>query len=261
MTRKILQISDCHLVVAGAELLGVDTQASLEAVLAQATAQHAADAIIASGDLAHDPVPEVYARFLQTVRDASSAPLLCLPGNHDVLTAMAQAGLPLAPLTLPPWQLVPLDSHVDEEPQALISAADRAATAAMLAGSEMPFVLVATHHPPVLINCPWLDRDRIQNGEELVEWLSECSAVRGTSRLRGVVFGHAHQEVVGRLSGLPLWGTPSTCFQFLPESETFSLDTQPPGYRWLFLEDDGSITTEVGRVQGFAMEPRTPQLS
>ncbi len=258
MTRKILQISDCHLVVAGARLLGVDTQASLEAVLDQAMRQHTPDAIIASGDLAHDPLPEVYGRFLQTVRDASTAPLLCLPGNHDVLAAMDEAGLPLTPLALPPWQLVPLDSHVDEEPQALISAADRATTAAMLAAGDMPFVVVATHHPLFEVNCPWLDRDRIQNGEELVEWLSECSAVRGTSRLRGVVFGHAHQEVVGRLSGVPLWGVPSTCFQFLPESEMFSLDTQPPGYRWLFLEDDGNITTEVERVHGFAIEPRMP---
>ena len=218
MTRRILQITDCHLVLPGTELIGVDTQASLEASLEQAMSRYTPDAIIASGDLAHDPVPEVYARFLATVRTASTAPLLCLPGNHDVLSAMSAAGLPLTPLELPPWQLVPLDSHVDEAPQAMITAADRASTAAMLAAGEMPFALVATHHPLFTINSPWLDRDRIQNGEELVEWLSECSAVRGTSRLRGVVFGHAHQEVEGEFSGVPLWGAPSTCFQFLPES-------------------------------------------
>ena len=72
-------------------LLGVDTQASLEAVLAQACAQRHPDAVIASGDLAHDAKCEVYQRFLHTVRNTTSAPLLCLPGNHDVLEQMQAA--------------------------------------------------------------------------------------------------------------------------------------------------------------------------
>ncbi len=255
MTRTILQISDCHLVVPGAELIGVDTQKSLEAVLDQALARHAPDLVLATGDLAHDPLPDVYVRFAETVRARTSAPLLCLPGNHDVLQAMQTAGLPLGTITVGNWLVATLDSHEDEAPTALITAADRAEVQTALAHAGAEHCLVATHHPMVTINCPWLDRDRIQNGPELIEWLSECSAVDGTSRLRGVVFGHAHQIVGADVAGVPVWGAPSTCFQFLPESERFSLDTQPPGYRWLHLADDGAIATEVERVRDFQITP------
>ena len=55
MDQRVLQISDCHLVVAGARLLGVDTQSAFEAVLEHALINNQADAVIVSGDIAHDP--------------------------------------------------------------------------------------------------------------------------------------------------------------------------------------------------------------
>ena len=255
---SVLQITDCHLVVEDALLIGVDTQASLEAVLEQATQQRQPDAIIASGDLAHDPLPTVYERFLQTIRRASDAPLVCLPGNHDVLGAMNK--LPCAPIEIGNWTIVPLDSHEDEVAPSNIEEEDMAAVAAHMAGSQAEHVLVTTHHPFVEVNAPWLDRDRIQNPEDLVEWLSERSRsdserAERVKRLRAIVFGHAHQEVNAECAGVPVYGTPSTCFQFKPHSQQFALDDQPPGYRWLELHDDGSIQTIVERVDAFKIEP------
>ena len=93
------------------------------------------------------------------------------------------------------------------------------------------------------VACPWLDRDMIQNGDAVIHWLAECSP-----KLRGVVFGHAHQIVEGICGGLPVYGVPSTCFQFKPKSSKFSLDDTTPGYRWLELQDDGAFTTSVGRT-------------
>lgn len=254
MPLNVLQISDCHLVVEGARLIGVDTQASLEAVLAQALAEHQADAIIASGDLAHDPVPEVYARLLATVRRYFSGPLLCLPGNHDVLAMMQTAGLPLDSVALPPWELLGLDSHEDELPRALVDDRDRRQVAAAMVGSAQPNLLVATHHPLLDVDCPWLDCDRIKNSEELVTWLRAHSDTGNGERLRAVVHGHAHQEVDELMQALPVLGAPSTCFQFKPRSRKFALDEQPPGYRWLYLQDDGRLNSAVGRVASFAIE-------
>ena len=256
MTLSVLQISDCHLVVPGARLIGVDTQASLEAVLEHASGERKPDAIVASGDLAHDPHPEVYARFVETVRNYSDAPLMCLPGNHDVLGVMEAAELPLAPLHVGSWSLVPLDSHEDELPVALITEADRARVADLIANAPGANCIVASHHPMVMVDCPWLDKDRIHNGAELIEWLSECSAIDGTSRLRSVVFGHAHQDIADVCAEVPVFGAPSTCFQFMPGSNEFSLDTACPGYRWLQLADDGSVATEVRRVDSFPIQVR-----
>jgi len=254
MTLNVLQVSDCHLVVPGAKLIGVDTQDSLEAVLAQAVAEQAPDAVIASGDLAHDPTRDVYSRFLDTIRRYSDSPLMCLPGNHDVLGVMQAAGLPLAPLQLGAWSAVPFDSHEDDKPRALVNAADRAQVAAHLAAAGGEHCLIATHHHMIEVNCPWLDCDMIQNGQELIEWLSECSVRDGASRLRSVVFGHVHQIVDATCGSVPVHGVPSTCFQFLPRSEKFAVDTVSPGYRWLTLADDGGMTTHVRRVDSFPID-------
>ena len=68
-------------------------------------------------------------------------------------------------------------------------------------------------------------------------------------RLRGVVFGHIHQASQQLFDGRPLLGSPSTCFQFLPDADEFALDDRPPGYRWLKLYDDGSIATGAEWIQ------------
>jgi Icc protein len=251
MALNVLHITDCHLVVPAATLLGVDTQASLEAVLDQACGQHQPDAVIASGDLAHDPSRDVYQRFVLTVRRFTAAPLLCLPGNHDVLGVMQAAGLPMAPLALGAWDIVALDSHEDDAPSALVHPEDRQQTGHYLSSAEGEHALLATHHPPVAINSPWLDKDRIQNADELVSWLAERSVRRGKRRLRNIVFGHVHQSIEDRVGQLPVYGTPSTCFQFAPGSQTFTLDTRSPGYRWLHLADDGSLETQVWAVDSF----------
>ena len=67
MARRVLHISDCHLVAPGETLLQTNTEATLRAVLEQAAdeaMQSGCDAIIASGDLAHTPTVPVYERFL-----------------------------------------------------------------------------------------------------------------------------------------------------------------------------------------------------
>ncbi|XOV85793.1 MAG: metallophosphoesterase [bacterium] len=251
MSLNVLQITDCHLVAPGATLLGVDTQASLEAVLTQACAQKQPAAVIASGDLAHDADRKVYQRFLQTLRSFTSAPLLCLPGNHDVLSEMQAAALPMAPLTSGNWDIVPLDSHEDDAPRAQVRDVDRRQAGHYLERAGADHALLATHHPLVTINSPWLDKDRIKNGDELVSWLAARSRRAGKARLRAVVFGHAHQSIADVVADVPVFGAPSTCFQFAPGSTTFTVDTTSPGYRWLSLADDGRIETRVFTVDSF----------
>ena len=42
--------------------------------------------------------------------------------------------------------------------------------------------------------------------------------------------------------------TPSTCIQFHPNNDDFTIDNEKPGYRWLDLMPDGEIKTGVERV-------------
>jgi Icc protein len=234
-------------VAPGQTLLETDTEATLVSVLEAAFAEvdvADCDAIIASGDLAHQATEAVYRRFHGLITRFFNGPLLCLPGNHDVLSAMQVAGLPMQSIIWSDWQLVALDSHEDDKPQSLITEIDRQALSQAVAGTQSRYILLATHHPLVEVQCPWLDRDRIVGPLELLNWLNQ----EANERLRGAVFGHAHQELQAMVGPWPVFGVPSTCFQFQPQSARFALDGLAPGYQWLDLQDDGQIIRTVRRT-------------
>ena len=231
----------------GQTLLETDTEATLVSVLEAAFAEidvADCDAIIASGDLAQQATEAVYRRFHGLISRFFNGPLLCLPGNHDVLSAMQAASLPMQSIIWSDWQLVALDSHEDDKPQSLITEIDRQALSQAVAGTQSRHILLATHHPLVEVQCPWLDRDRIVGPLELLNWLNQ----EANERLRGAVFGHAHQEVQAMVGPWSVFGVPSTCFQFQPQSARFALDGLAPGYQWLELQDDGQIIRTVRRT-------------
>ncbi len=244
----VLQITDVHLrAQPDALLLGVDTAHSVRAVLGQALAEGSPDALLVTGDVCHDPEPAAYQRFVAIVTEYFQGPMLCLPGNHDLEAPMR--GLLTEPcvLHLPGWDVIGLDSHVDDETRADVSEKDLAALQESLANVDGRHVLIATHHPPVDVGSPWLDKDRIPNAQELLELLSEHPSVKG------MVFGHAHQVVESVYRDIVLLGTPSTCFQFAPNTQTFSIDDSMPGYRWLYLNADGGVVSEVRRVTDYPL--------
>jgi len=231
----------------GARLLGVDTAHSLGAVLKQALAETPPAALLVTGDVSHDPEVVAYQRFAAIVREHFQGPMLCLPGNHDLLTPMQGLLSNPSVLHLPGWDIVGLDSHVDDATEADVAEQDVAAVQACLAAAGGRHVLIATHHPPIVVGSPWLDKDRIQNGAELLESLAEHADVKG------MVFGHAHQVVESAYRDIVLLGTPSTCFQFAPHTQTFSIDDTMPGYRWLYLHADGAVRSVVRRVADYPL--------
>ncbi|MGE0625000.1 MAG: metallophosphoesterase [Pseudomonadales bacterium] len=243
----LLQITDLHLrAPQGATLMGVDTWHSADAVLSRALAERRPDALLVTGDVAHDPLPDVYEGCRRWLDGRYDGPRLVLPGNHDVLSVMGALAQP-AVLELGRWTVVGLDSHVDDEPSAEVDEAELATLRRRCADAQGAHILLATHHPPVVVGSPWLDRDRIQNGSELLEWLSEHTTVRA------MVFGHAHQELASAHRQILLFGTPSTCIQFEPHTERFSVDEQKPGYRWLELGVDGTVRSHVQRLGDYPL--------
>lgn len=261
---RLLHITDCHLRAdPERRLLGIDTAATLAATLRQALSEHAPDAMIISGDLAHDPEPASYARLAALLDDHYRGPRLYLAGNHDVTAAMGGLWSEAPQIRLDDWEVLGFDSHADDAPQAHFDAGRRDALLARIHASTAAHILLTCHHPVLPVGSPWLDRDRIIDGESLLESLA------ATGRVRGLVFGHVHQALAmahvgtgaeGEPAGsgeLALLATPSTCFQFAPASAHFAIDQSlpggQPGYRWLVLEDDGNLRTRVGRVMDYPM--------
>jgi Icc protein len=63
-----------------------------------------------------------------------------------------------------------------------------------------------------------------------------------------VIFGHIHQELERSHRGVHYLGCPSTCIQFLPQSDKFALDETELGFRLINLYPDGTFQTQVERV-------------
>lgn len=248
---RVLQISDTHLrAQPGATLLGVDTAETLGAVLDQALAEGPVDALIASGDLAHEE-PAAYLRFRELLAERFQGPVLALPGNHDLGAALVEALGEADQLRLGDWQLLAFDSHRDHHAEAAFDAAARQRLLARVAASPARHLLLVCHHPPLAVGCPWLDKDAIPEGADL---LDSCAA---DPRVRVVLCGHVHQAWQGRHRHLQVLTAPSTCFQFAPATASFSIDRSPasgvPGYRWIHLAADGGVASDVGRLAGYPL--------
>ena len=243
----------------GQLLLDVDTQSSLERVLSEVRqSKTRIDAVVATGDLAHSPKKDIYERFFKTVTSFFDLPLLCIPGNHDVLSEMKRAGLPMDPLNIGSWSIVWLDSHEDESTPASITAADEAFLLESIEAAKGSSLLIATHHPLLDVGSPWLDKDKIREVDRLCRLVTRSPEIQcGLKSVKGFIFGHAHQEVVSSVQGIPALGCPSTCFQFRPHTSTFALNFETPGCRILRL--GSKLESEVYR-SNFAVQPMVNSL-
>ena len=100
-------------------------------------------------------------------------------------------------------------------------------------------IVVDTIHPVPIDS--WLDQSAALDNQDALWALAE-----GEPRLRGILFGHVHQEVDLLRGDVRILGTPSTCFQFAPGPDIARLDDLPPGWRWLDLHDNGDLSTGLG---------------
>ena len=247
---SVLHITDLHLFAEqGRELLGVVTDASLEAVLDLALGQATPDALLVTGDVTQEGEAEAYQRACEIVVQRFSGPSLWLPGNHDLGAVMRASGAPMNQLELRDWLIVTIDTHIDDEVSGHIDGAEIERLEELLTRSEAPHVLICGHHPPVPVGTSWLDTQVIDNAAELLAMLERHEQVRG------YLFGHIHQAFDALHGRLRIIATPSTCFQFEVGSEQFAVAGLSPGYRWLNLRTDGSIETTVHRVEQIRVQP------
>lgn len=244
---RVLQITDTHLYAdPGRVLLGVNTLHSLRQVLTLVSQRPAAyDLVLATGDLVHDASAAGYARLTAELA-ALGAPVYCLPGNHDERTAMARhlSGQTVRSVRLVDaggWRILLLDSTVPGEDGGRLAATELQFLAEALAGEARP-TLVCLHHQPVPVGSAWIDTMALENAGAFFD------IIDAHPQVRGILWGHVHQDFDTRRGPVRLMAAPSTCVQFAPESEQFRVDDRPPGCRLLTLLPDGEIHTEVRRL-------------
>lgn len=242
---RVAQITDTHILAApGDTFMGVDTQASLAAVIADiGELKSGPDLILVTGDLVHEPSPEAYHRFAALFGELQ-VPVCCLPGNHDDPALMFEQ-LNRGRISTPrlvnskAWQILLLDSHLSGRHGGRLGARELDFLSTTLNEDSSSNVLIALHHHPARIGCVWMDNMMLENDEEF--W----TIVESQPSVRGILWGHIHQEYQERRGDVNLYGTPSTCAQFKPSTLLPVRDDLPPAYRLFELHPDGRIETSV----------------
>ena len=247
----LLQITDTHLFASAVtKHRGINTQASLDSVLvnAKANARWPPDAIVVTGDIVHDESQAGYERFRKTL-ESLGPPAFCVPGNHDDPAVLERyLAAPRVQVCgdtrLGAWRLILLNSFGNGEVAGALGAAELARMERVLEKHPGEHTLICMHHPPVAMGSAWLDNPGLRDAEPFMD------LVRLHPQVRAVLWGHVHQELDRHVDGVRLMSTPSTCAQFRPENDEFAEDNRPPGMRWLELNPNGGLTTEVLRVPG-----------
>jgi len=248
-TVVVLHVTDSHLhATIDSRMRGVTTHVTFLSVLehARKDARWPPDAILVTGDIVQDESRAGYERFREMLQ-VFGLPVFCIPGNHDDPKLMTEL------LMVPPfqvcgdakleaWRILLISTFQKGEDAGAIGPDGLAALEESLRKFADEHVLICMHHQPLPMGSAWLDGVGLRDAEQFLETIDRHE------RVRGVVWGHVHQASDRKRNEVRFLSTPSTCSQFLPNSDFFAIDTRPPGLRWLVLEADGQITTEVDWV-------------
>lgn len=245
---NLLQITDTHLFAdADKSLLGINTLASFRAVLRQVKADNLPlDLVVVTGDISQDDSAHSYLTFAREI-SALGVPCVWLPGNHDDIEVM-NAALHYPQLSSAKhiisqqWQIIMLNSQLGGFARGYLAKAELQQLELLLERHADKHTLICVHHHPIAVGSTWLDQHILENGEELLAQLSRYPNVKG------VIWGHVHQDCESEHNGIKLLATPSTCVQFKPHSSEFAIDAQGPGYRYLQLHASGELSHQLKRI-------------
>ena len=252
---RLVQVTDTHLrESAGGTLLGMDTDFSLEQVVELVLRERPViDLALGTGDISDHGSTRAYERAVHYFA-RMSATTGWLVGNHDDHAAMASVlgnnGVLTRVVRAGSWQIILLNSQIPGEVGGELGVDELAWLQTCLekgvnAGWHS---LVCLHHQPMPMGSGWIDQ------QQLVDSGDFFALIDNYPQVRGVLWGHVHQQLDVDRKGVLLMATPSSCIQFAAHEDEFRVDDQSPGYRWLDLHADGRIETAVSRVQGVKFE-------
>ncbi|MCG8378997.1 MAG: 3',5'-cyclic-AMP phosphodiesterase [Proteobacteria bacterium] len=242
---SLIQITDTHILTEGGESFNdYDTTESLRQVINRIkTKETEADLILVTGDLVHEPTKSAYQKLADILIDLTM-PLFCLPGNHDEPELMAYVmganGVDANKLIeIGNWTIIMLNTNAGGGHEGTLSKSELNFLNESLEYFKGNNCLIALHHHPISINSSWMDAMSLNNGNDFFEIIDQYDYVKG------VIWGHIHQEFEQIRNNVHLLGTPSTCLQFKPGCDEFAVDKKTPAYRKINLNDKGNIKTKV----------------
>ena len=248
MITNIIQITDLHLFADRNKIANnINTFKSAELVFAAINANEVGfDMLILSGDLSGDESDESYGNLEYLLRNFK-CPIYLMSGNHDSpqkIKSMCN-GKNLKSQNyknVEKWGIFMFNTKKDNSPNGILHQNELDYFDKVISDDANSFLLVMLHHHPILIGSDSMDEMIIENSGELLNRINN-------NKIKGVGWGHIHNEMSINYNGAQFFSTPSTCYQAKPKSKNFLIDhSQSPGYRVIRLKDDGGIDTEVIRV-------------
>jgi|TARA_B110000444_G_scaffold139446_1_gene130906 3',5'-cyclic-AMP phosphodiesterase len=245
---NIIQITDLHLYADRNKTANnINTFKSAQIVFEAIDANEVDfDMLILSGDLSDDESDESYENLKYLLRNFK-CPIYLMPGNHDspqkIKSICNDKNLKNQNYkSVGEWGIFMFNTKKDNSPNGVLHQNELVYFDKVMSNNENNFLLVMLHHHPILIGSDSMDKMIIENSSELLDRINN-------NKIKGVGWGHIHNEISVDYNGAQLFSTPSTCYQAKPKSKKFLIDyAQSPGYRIIQLKDGGAIDTKVIRV-------------
>jgi 3',5'-cyclic-AMP phosphodiesterase len=242
---KIIQITDTHIQDDDAlSFSGFDTSASLLQIIKSIKINESnADLILLTGDLVHKATKSAYQKLADHLLPLTT-PVRCLPGNHDDVDMMndimGSNGHDVGKVfKIGQWLIILLNTCVTGQHYGELSSSELEFLRTTLQSNSHEHCLIALHHHPVPIHSLWMDAMALTNAKDFLNIIDDFDHVRV------IIWGHIHQKFDLIRKNVTLLGSPSTCLQFKPKSDVFTIDEKPPAYRKLVLQSNGIFNTEV----------------
>lgn len=243
---RLVQLSDCHLLAdKQASLYQVNPYRSLVRVLKHVAKQNA-DAVLVTGDISGDDSQASYHHFVQAMAEfLPGVPWRAIAGNHDNNSHFSSCLRDIelratTPWSLQPWFIHGLDTRFEgAKGQIRVAELDAIQSSIRCAPRQTHHILVLHHH--LVATQSWMDKHALINVEKLYDWLEE------NPKIQLILHGHIHAERIFSACHTMVLSAPSTCWQW-QLSPDFAVDPQPPGYREIYLSQNGEWSSNTRRV-------------
>ena len=247
MIIKIIQITDLHLNKdKGFISHGINTFRSASNIIDEIlTKEKDIDYMILSGDLADDGSMEAY-KYLSELLNVFNIPIYLMCGNHDSVENLKNICNTKKLyyknfVSINEWGIYMFNTKKTDSPNGILNMEELLEFDRSIISTK--YMMVFLHHHPLPIGSQSMDEMMIENSDELI------NRINRQSKIRGVSWGHIHEEVYFKINNAQLFSTPSTCYQALPKSKKFVIDQDSyPGYRIIKLDNSGKLETCVKRV-------------
>ena len=230
MNNSFIQISDSH-IDDEKNVWGTDSQKNLSTIV-KSISNRNYNALIISGDLAHNGTASSYSTLKDIIQPISDN-LFILPGNHDnklnLSSAFSEHYLPK--LTIADWEIISIDSVQENKTSGFLNKAKLKLLTKKILSSTKKFIVLCLHHPPISMESDWDDKKSLENSDDFFRTIDKFS------KIKAVIWGHAHQGSEFNRNNVKLFSCPSTTLQFNgPEMI---------GYNHFNLSDKGEINCET----------------